>query len=146
MACERDPPLGCGTLAVSVRKAEPEEVPMTIVGRARHPPSPHHLRHPGHHQRRDPPRPDQPCHPPGAAQRSPQASRQPRRPQPMSLSTPAPRRVVLEVSCGDRKSTRLNSSHSSISYAVFCLKKKTNRNFTDPSSNKASRHKMNRYV
>src|SRR5689334_23542010 len=28
---------------------------------------------------------------------------------------------------GDRKSTRLNSSHSSISYAVFCLKKKTNK-------------------
>src|SRR3989337_3649724 len=27
-------------------------------------------------------------------------------------------------SCGDRKSTRLNSSHGSISYAVFCLKKK----------------------
>src|SRR5438309_2805533 len=27
----------------------------------------------------------------------------------------------------DRKSTRLNSSHSSISYAVFCLKKKTNQ-------------------
>src|SRR5260370_22085615 len=26
---------------------------------------------------------------------------------------------------GDRKSTRLNSSHTSISYAVFCLKKKT---------------------
>src|SRR5689334_24847092 len=26
---------------------------------------------------------------------------------------------------GDRKSTRLNSSHRSISYAVFCLKKKT---------------------
>src|SRR5438309_6257568 len=26
--------------------------------------------------------------------------------------------------CTDRKSTRLNSSHSSISYAVFCLKKK----------------------
>src|SRR3990167_8962369 len=25
--------------------------------------------------------------------------------------------------CGDRKSTRLNSSHSQISYAVFCLKK-----------------------
>src|SRR5438309_5454669 len=29
-------------------------------------------------------------------------------------------------SAGDRKSTRLNSSHSSISYAVFCLKKKNN--------------------
>src|SRR5690625_6299545 len=27
----------------------------------------------------------------------------------------------------DRKSTRLNSSHVAISYAVFCLKKKTNR-------------------
>src|SRR2546430_10147588 len=30
----------------------------------------------------------------------------------------------------DRKSTRLNSSHSQISYAVFCLKKKTN-SFTE---------------
>src|SRR5690242_21869612 len=28
----------------------------------------------------------------------------------------------------DRKSTRLNSSHMSISYAVFCLKKKNNNN------------------
>src|SRR3712207_8140615 len=27
----------------------------------------------------------------------------------------------------DRKSTRLNSSHANISYAVFCLKKKQNR-------------------
>src|SRR5689334_23388853 len=31
------------------------------------------------------------------------------------------------VDDADRKSTRLNSSHSSISYAVFCLKKKTNK-------------------
>src|SRR2546430_16478059 len=30
------------------------------------------------------------------------------------------------VQHGDRKSTRLNSSHSQISYAVFCLKKKIN--------------------
>src|SRR5256886_12189860 len=30
----------------------------------------------------------------------------------------------------DRKSTRLNSSHSQISYAVFCLKKKKNNNST----------------
>src|SRR2546428_7436049 len=29
-----------------------------------------------------------------------------------------------EVRVGDRKSTRLNSSHDQISYAVFCLKKK----------------------
>src|SRR2546430_11956157 len=32
--------------------------------------------------------------------------------------------VSLPGGCGDRKSTRLNSSHSQISYAVFCLKKK----------------------
>src|SRR2546430_11242847 len=30
----------------------------------------------------------------------------------------------------DRKSTRLNSSHSQISYAVFCLKKKKNTTIT----------------
>src|SRR3712207_8221993 len=30
----------------------------------------------------------------------------------------------------DRKSTRLNSSHANISYAVFCLKKKTKRSYT----------------
>src|SRR5256886_7181980 len=41
------------------------------------------------------------------------------------------RRVLRNASNGhslvflDRKSTRLNSSHSQISYAVFCLKKKT---------------------
>src|SRR3712207_8477768 len=29
-----------------------------------------------------------------------------------------------EEACADRKSTRLNSSHANISYAVFCLKKK----------------------
>src|SRR2546427_6825731 len=32
--------------------------------------------------------------------------------------------LVLRALFGDRKSTRLNSSHSQISYAVFCLKKK----------------------
>src|SRR5689334_24189235 len=32
----------------------------------------------------------------------------------------------------DRKSTRLNSSHSSISYAGFCLKKKNLRHANDP--------------
>src|SRR5256886_8665531 len=31
---------------------------------------------------------------------------------------------MITKSLGDRKSTRLNSSHSQISYAVFCLKKK----------------------
>src|SRR5690349_23371300 len=33
----------------------------------------------------------------------------------------------------DRKSTRLNSSHVEISYAVFCLKKKTKMHRCDPS-------------
>src|SRR2546426_6442567 len=34
--------------------------------------------------------------------------------------------VAVAVTGGDRKSTRLNSSHLVISYAVFCLKKKKN--------------------
>src|SRR3712207_8538273 len=33
-------------------------------------------------------------------------------------------------SLGDRKSTRLNSSHANISYAVFCLKKKKKSKYT----------------
>src|SRR5690606_40889439 len=37
-------------------------------------------------------------------------------------STPSPCALIPE---GDRKSTRLNSSHVKTSYAVFCLKKKT---------------------
>src|SRR5690242_21609393 len=34
------------------------------------------------------------------------------------------RREIMDSRLEDRKSTRLNSSHMSISYAVFCLKKK----------------------
>src|SRR5258708_20456451 len=34
----------------------------------------------------------------------------------------------------DRKSTRLNSSHQIISYAVFCLKKKKKPHLTDPAT------------
>src|SRR3712207_7609923 len=57
---------------------------------------------------------------------------------PLDRSLPAParaagghaRRDPLEHVGGvrDRKSTRLNSSHANISYAVFCLKKKKNVN------------------
>src|SRR5688572_32058679 len=36
-------------------------------------------------------------------------------------------RLAFERACEDRKSTRLNSSHSQISYAVFCLKKKKHK-------------------
>src|SRR5688572_32293196 len=39
-----------------------------------------------------------------------------------------PRTKVDQYASRDRKSTRLNSSHSQISYAVFCLKKKKHRN------------------
>src|SRR3712207_7896436 len=38
--------------------------------------------------------------------------------------------VGTESSSSDRKSTRLNSSHANISYAVFCLKKKKQKNIT----------------
>src|SRR5258708_24503629 len=41
------------------------------------------------------------------------------------------RRRVNRVG-GDRKSTRLNSSHQIISYAVFCLKKKITSRITHP--------------
>src|SRR2546427_2967677 len=39
--------------------------------------------------------------------------------------------VVAEGKAEDRKSTRLNSSHSQISYAVFCLKKKKKKRNTN---------------
>src|SRR5690349_24191485 len=55
--------------------------------------------------------------------------RRDRRPQP--ATEPAAGRLAAARSSarslGDRKSTRLNSSHVEISYAVFCLKKKKNR-------------------
>src|SRR5256886_8631748 len=35
--------------------------------------------------------------------------------------------IAMQAVTADRKSTRLNSSHSQISYAVFCLKKKKNK-------------------
>src|SRR3712207_7027575 len=41
-----------------------------------------------------------------------------------SSSTFCAKSLVSCSSYGDRKSTRLNSSHANISYAVFCLKKK----------------------
>src|SRR3712207_8007451 len=54
-----------------------------------------------------------------------------------TLLSRAPRRLGFDrartfegVWLADRKSTRLNSSHANISYAVFCLKKKKNNNNT----------------
>src|SRR2546430_6403619 len=54
-----------------------------------------------------------------------------------------PARFRRRNSLGDRKSTRLNSSHSQISYAVFCLKKKKEQTLTDwptTTAGSTSRH------
>src|SRR2546430_4285773 len=62
-----------------------------------------------------------------------------------SPGAPALREVISGMYRGvrpeeDRKSTRLNSSHSQISYAVFCLKKKTiTRSTTDIATTIGSR-------
>src|SRR6266487_4964481 len=45
-----------------------------------------------------------------------------------------PRHSPREPASGDRKSTRLNSSHPSNSYAVFCLKKKTEPHLVEEPS------------
>src|SRR5438876_9998869 len=45
-------------------------------------------------------------------------------PRRLSLPPPDPHQLPAVTRYLDRKSTRLNSSHPSISYAVFCLKKK----------------------
>src|SRR5688572_32149732 len=42
----------------------------------------------------------------------------------ISKTVNVPKEATIEEIEQDRKSTRLNSSHSQISYAVFCLKKK----------------------
>src|SRR5437588_6883340 len=55
--------------------------------------------------------------------------RLPPAPQPAAGADVVPRGAARR---GDRKSTRLNSSHTVISYAVFCLKKKTNTNTAQP--------------
>src|SRR5436309_7723173 len=46
----------------------------------------------------------------------------------------------------DRKSTRLNSSHVKISYAVFCLKKKKKINKRKQSHRRIKTHKTQRYT
>src|SRR5207248_6734390 len=48
-----------------------------------------------------------------------------------SLLITVGRTLYAIVDPRDRKSTRLNSSHRTISYAVFCLKKKNYRNYRD---------------
>src|SRR5688572_32446683 len=52
----------------------------------------------------------------------------PRRARGRGTAAGARGQVPVGGARGDRKSTRLNSSHSQISYAVFCLKKKKKKN------------------
>src|SRR2546422_6348476 len=49
---------------------------------------------------------------------------------------PAPVNTTQQESTSDRKSTRLNSSHGYISYAVFCLKKKKSSQYCKRLRNK----------
>src|SRR3712207_7628709 len=63
-----------------------------------------------------------------AAARGPRPARPARGDQPGADERPALPR--------DRKSTRLNSSHANISYAVFCLKKKKIYDYTDENESR----------
>src|SRR5438445_5039405 len=51
-----------------------------------------------------------------------------------------------DVSLADRKSTRLNSSHANISYAVFCLKKKNVRCSQENTRKMQSKRKKNMFL
>src|SRR2546430_6024595 len=77
-------------------------------------------------RRQEPPRqPERRQEPPRQPERRQEPPRQPERRQ----ETADRFTLVLPPELSnlpDRKSTRLNSSHSQISYAVFCLKKKNN--------------------
>src|SRR5690349_22194391 len=55
---------------------------------------------------------------------------------PTIVPTAKPRRALNQ----DRKSTRLNSSHVEISYAVFCLKKKKKKKIRNEIKQKRARH------
>src|SRR5437867_6366085 len=68
------------------------------------------------------------------------------RPAPPRFERAATNRLAADVdnvrqTVGDRKSTRLNSSHRTISYAVFCLKKKS-RAIVKNSDNNHTRRKL----
>src|SRR5258708_15085781 len=58
-----------------------------------------------------------------------------------ALATAAKRTGIQQP--GDRKSTRLNSSHQIISYAVFCLKKKKTEKLTTHSN---EQHRLSIHV
>src|SRR3712207_7981182 len=70
--------------------------------------------------------------PPRPCRRAPALGPPPHRPGHLGpRGAHRPRRRVLQE---DRKSTRLNSSHANISYAVFCLKKKKTTHHRHPNT------------
>src|SRR2546429_5122387 len=68
--------------------------------------------------------------------------------QPREREHAAPLRLAICSARRDRKSTRLNSSHGYISYAVFCLKKKKNNKLRrmTTSCNRADRTAIRRHT
>src|SRR5688500_19445167 len=60
----------------------------------------------------------------------------------LGLKLPGSDRRRHEHSTEDRKSTRLNSSHLVISYAVFCLKKKKNQDLSSMMKKKTGASKI----
>src|SRR2546422_6682085 len=82
---------------------------------------------------RSPPRERGDHEPQGIPAEDPDAARAPARPLLPRDGTPAwlTSSSSARWRSTDRKSTRLNSSHGYISYAVFCLKKKKNKSDSD---------------
>src|SRR5438477_8387987 len=64
---------------------------------------------------------------------------------PTSRSRPRTRQAG-SLERADRKSTRLNSSHMSISYAVFCLKKKKKKNNKKTQNKKNETNNNSKYI
>src|SRR5256886_13582839 len=65
---------------------------------------------------------------------------------PMLSGVKPPELCCRLLSLRDRKSTRLNSSHSQISYAVFCLKKKKKNEYNTSDITKPQYYKITKRV
>src|SRR5438552_8859973 len=61
-------------------------------------------------------------------------------PRTRASSTPSGTETAFSIGSRDRKSTRLNSSHQIISYAVFCLKKKKTNNHLQSDNTETQKH------
>ena len=59
----------------------------------------------------------------------------------LALSTSELTDLLADLQDRDRKSTRLNSSHANISYAVFCLKKKKKKKTKENKKEKKNKQK-----